>query len=299
MKRKIMRLGPSTLVVSLPHQWGVQQGIKPGQELEVVEKEGSLVLQSNKQVRLAKEITITITGENKDDIEVLLTHAYRQGFEKIRLKNMDKTIEEKTRRTVTTLLLGFETTTKEKDTWILESIALPAEEKYEVLLKRSLWIIKETIQNSIEFARTEQKSNITELRAEQDKYLLYCQRVLTLNSKRNTVIEWELITFLRHIEHAAYYLYQELERNYAKDTAIISLLEQLGAYYELYMNAYTNRDINAIHAINKLKSAYQFGECIKQLKKGKNTVIHAQIKEVFRMIQIGSSPIFRLILENA
>jgi hypothetical protein len=55
-----------------------------------------------------------------------------------------------------------------------------------------------------------------------------------------------------------------------------------------------------VHELNNLKKKYQFGECIKYLESssGKNTVIYSYIREIFRMIQIGASPILSELIES-
>jgi phosphate uptake regulator len=49
MKRKIIKQGPSTLMISLPSKWVKEQNIKKGQEIDVEEKEDSLILFKNKE----------------------------------------------------------------------------------------------------------------------------------------------------------------------------------------------------------------------------------------------------------
>jgi len=297
MRRKIMKLGPSTMVVSIPSKWIHSTGIKQGQEIELTEKNNELIISSTKGNKSKKETTIEITQDNSQDIEIILTHLYRQGFDKLLVKNVEKQIEEKIKEVVNKLLLGFEITSKDKNIWIIENIASPAEEKYEVLLKRSFFIVKETIKATEEYIKNKTKTNIEELKSEQDKYILYCQRSLTLESTKNPTAEWELLTFLRHIEHSIYYLNKELEKGFEKDNNLIQLVQKLEEYFNMYFDAYTLKDIKSIHTINRLKSKYQFGECIHLIEKGKNAVIYSYLREIFRVIQIGSSPIFRLILE--
>ncbi|HLD02663.1 MAG TPA: hypothetical protein VJC07_03125, partial [Candidatus Nanoarchaeia archaeon] len=67
--------------------------------------------------------------------------------------------------------------------------------------------------------------------------------------------------------------------------------KELASYFDLFYNAYYKREISSVHKINSSKFKFQLGECIDLLEKTKNPVVVSYIRELFRTIQIGSSPI--------
>jgi hypothetical protein len=141
-----------------------------------------------------------------------------------------------------------------------------------------------------------------ELRNQLDKFILFCRRMLIKEKyEKNITIEWELLTFLTHIGHSYYYFYKYTQENKVKlNKKNLELLESLKEYFNLFEDSYYNNNIDSINKINKLKSKYQFGECIKLLEKskGKETVALSYTREIFRIIQIGTSPILSKILER-
>ena len=104
-----------------------------------------------------------------------------------------------------------------------------------------------------------------------------------------------------HIGHAQYYLYKYTSENKIKTTnQIFELLKEVKDYFELLEDAYYNKNIKAIHKINNLKNRFQFGKCLELISKakGKEGVVYSYIKDIFRLIQIGTSPILAEILEK-
>ncbi len=301
MRRKIIKQGVATLTLSLPSKWAKKFNLKAGDELDVDEQDSNLLVAAKPREK-KKEITVEITEANKEDIEVILTHLYRRGFDTITLKGVSAALMNTVTAVTKDLLLGFEVTEREGKQCKITNISEPTEEKYEVLLRRAFLIIKETqttVLRDFEKGRFENMKEIEELRKQQDKFVLFCRRILT--RERNSTIEWELLTFLMHIEHAYYYLYAyAYENSVKKNERIIELLKDLEKYFQLYYDAYYKKDMNAIHKINKLKKEFQFGKCYRYLEqtKGKETIVLSNMREIFRLIQIGSSPILSELLEK-
>ncbi len=84
MRRKILKLGASTLVTSLPIKWVKQHNLKPGDELLVFEKEKSITFSTEKDFN-TKKIEVDFTNLNQELIQEYLTGAYIRGFNHIKI----------------------------------------------------------------------------------------------------------------------------------------------------------------------------------------------------------------------
>jgi phosphate uptake regulator len=305
MNRKLIKQGGGGFTVYLPKKWVDKKGLKPGDQISINETGTALTIDSS--VKEKKEITIEITDENKKDLNNIITHLYRRGFDSITIKNIDETLLDKIKESTTHLLLGFEITETSKDSCKIENISEPTGEKYEVLLRRIFLIIKETqriVNTDFKNNKFNSLKEIEEFRNQQDKFILFCRRILTKErfETENPVLDWELLTFLMHIEHAYYYLYLYASKNkLAQNKKIIELLENLEEYFQLYYDAYYKKDVKLVHRINQLKEEYQFGKCYKYLEQAKDkyAVILSHVREIFRLIQIGTSPILSEHFEKA
>ena len=85
MKRKIIKQGHNTLTMTLPAEWSKKLNIKAGDEIDLIEDSGSLVI-NGKQNNGFKSTTIDITGLNMPMLWRFFQSAYREGYDEIRLK---------------------------------------------------------------------------------------------------------------------------------------------------------------------------------------------------------------------
>ena len=252
-----------------------------------------------------KETTIEITENNRKDIKVILTHLYRKGFNTIRINNITTELLNEIKTVTEELLLGFEITEQSDDKCTIENISEPTEEKFDALFRRIFLIIKETqaiITKDFESNAFTHLKEIEEFNTQLDKFVLFCRRIVAKEKyEKNPIITWELLTFLTHIQHAHYYLYKYASENKIKtDKNMTYLTNSLKEYFDLYYEAYFRKDIKYIHKINQLKTEFHFGQCIKylELSSGKNNVVHSYIREIFRIIQIGTSPLLSELIET-
>ncbi len=120
MKRKVARVGPSTLMISLPSKWVKQHHIQKGLELDLEEKEELLIIHpSDSPVTQQAEIRF----EKKDQfLKRYLRSLYHRGFTEIKIVceegiDIDK-IEEKLDD-----YIGFEIIEQGKNYCIIRNVA--------------------------------------------------------------------------------------------------------------------------------------------------------------------------------
>ncbi len=302
MKRKLVKQGAATMMISLPSKWIKENKLGKGSEIEVEEKQNELLISTKDTLKHKKELTIEINEENRQDIKNILTHAYRKGFDKITINNADPGLSNDIRNAIK-LLLGFELTEKEGKKCIIENISEPLEQKYEIMLKKVFMIIKETheiIEEDFRQEKLKSMKEIEEIKEQQDKFILFCRRLL-FKEKTEKMLDWEFLTFLMHIQHSYFYLYKYASENKIKpEKNMTEQFEELKEYFSLLEDAYYNKNIKSIHKINSLKQKYQFGKCLSLIEKskGKNAVVYSYLKELFRLTQLGTSPILSEVIEK-
>ncbi len=83
MKRKVIKQGHNTLTVTLPRQWAERYGVRPGDEVDIVEQESSLLINRNGNGSMPSSTTIDISGLPAPVIWRYVTSAYRAGYDEI------------------------------------------------------------------------------------------------------------------------------------------------------------------------------------------------------------------------
>jgi len=297
MKRKVVKLGPSTLVVSLPSKWIKSQKIEAGNELEMTEAEGTLVLNSGDKKKEKKEITVEITDENRHNLLHILTHVYRAGYAKITIKGDN--LSDEVKNITKDILLGFEVTNRGNESCIIENVAEPTEDKYETMLRRAFLITKETQEKLIELfeGKKVNKEDFDDLKKQHDRFVVFCRRIIFQKGNKEDILRWELLTNQMQLQHAHYYLFKYVDNNgFDKDKNIAELLMGLQTYYDLLYEGCFKKDVEKLHKLHKEKDKYQYGRCFELLNSKKNAVVYSYIREMFRLTQCGSSPLLSLFL---
>lgn len=302
MERKLIPQGKGGLTFYVPKKWADAKHLEAGDVVSIKESENNLIISSDKKTK--PEIELAITSENKHDIKTVIGHAYRKGFDKIILRNAQPYISE-LKKIVKDNLMGFEITSTESNVVTLENISEPEGTKYPLVLRRILLILKDTLATLVKDLSVnnyKNKKELEELKEEQDRAILWCKRIISKEKyERDAVTEWEILTFLLHLQHDIVYTYiyaAEHKMRTSKDLEWI--LEALQHYFELFERAILKEDISAIYEINQEKKKYQFGKCLEILEnsKGQNIVALSYIRELFRTIQRATSPLLIQLIEK-
>lgn len=301
MERKLIKQGGGGFTIYLPKKWIDKKGLKEGDEIKIEEVGNSLFIDS--AIRDNKEIIIKINEQNKKDISVILTHIYRKGYNQVLIENINSGLFKEISLVTSDLLLGFEITEKSETKCKLENISEPAEQKYDLIIRKIFFLVNEFNDLIVkDLNNYKNYDEIKQIKKNLDKFLLFCRRILIKEKyEKDPVSEWEFLTFLTHIGHSYFYSYKYAKENKMKISENIkSLFGKLKNYFNLLEESYLNKNIEKIHKINQLKEEYHFGEIINLLEnsKGKDAVFISYIGDIFRFIQLGSSPVLSQILEK-
>jgi len=287
------------MMISLPTKWIKDNKLDKGDEISIDEKGPNLIIGASEKKNSKKEITIELTEQNYKDLKAFLTHSYRKGFDKIILTGYLAEASKEINSLVSGILLGFEVVEKGRDRIVVENISSPDETKYETILSKVFFIIKEMPNMILN------NSNVLELKETKDhcdKFVLFCRKIISQNKiNEDPILEWEFLTFLTHIQHTYYYLGEYMRSNkIASNKELENLISESGNYFNLLFEAHKNKDITQINKINSLKNKFQYGKCLELISKskGKDAVAASYLREIFRWIQISSSPLLSKLLET-
>jgi phosphate uptake regulator len=235
MKRKIMKLGPATLVISLPSKWARKQEIKPGDEIDLEEQENSLILRLKEDVKNTKEI-IDIRNINK---------LYKRIFASRYLKGVDEIeihfdTQEKSRAIQKRVddMIGMEVIEQGKDKIIVKDLSGQNQDNFDNILKRILFLLNSLSDESLKAIQKRETDleYLEDLEKNMNRFTDYCFRIL--NKKGHT----------DYRETAVLY-------------CILFLLEDIGDEYKKFL-AYIN-----IHKLELSNESIKIFEHINNLTK--------------------------------
>ncbi|PIO04775.1 hypothetical protein COT47_07560 [Candidatus Woesearchaeota archaeon CG08_land_8_20_14_0_20_43_7] len=172
MRRKVNRVGQSTLTVSLPSQWARKHKIKPGDEINVDEDGNALMLWlDGKNRKVIKERVIVADKTSKIMLAKQFHEFYWQGVECIRVKySKNKIADYKNNKSinltdyVSDLLqrfIGFEIISQKNNEIVINSLITTEEsEKIISLERRIYYLVKEFLFALHEIVDTKSKMDL-------------------------------------------------------------------------------------------------------------------------------------------
>ncbi|MEK6922122.1 MAG: hypothetical protein AABX82_09590, partial [Nanoarchaeota archaeon] len=207
MKRKLIKQGAGGFTVTLPINWIREHNLKQSDEVESEETEEGILISSGIKKK-EKSIELDITKYDKRMLLNLLNQSYRLGYDTIRVQYNTQEqatwIEE-----MTATLLGFEVVEKKKNLCILQNIAEPDEEKFEIILRKiflQILELSEKVKESME-KKVYHENEIIGVKEQIDKLTNYCRRAI-IRKRRDakTALVYGIITQLSLISHSYIYL---------------------------------------------------------------------------------------------
>jgi len=179
MRRKAIQLANNTLVVSLPAGWVKKSSISKGDEIEVSETEGKLILSSSKPIGSGR-IEIDVSGMDPM-IKRILGALYKSGYDEVRVRFSNihelKTIQEVVREE----FLGFEVVDQKKDNLTFKLVSTIEAKEFNTMMRRMFLIILSMADDSLEAIKKDDKEWLEAIALHDkdvNKIADFCRRIL-------------------------------------------------------------------------------------------------------------------------
>ncbi|MBN2423068.1 phosphate uptake regulator PhoU [Candidatus Woesearchaeota archaeon] len=214
MRRKVSKVGPATLVVSLPSKFVKKYNIKKGDEVDIEEHEKKLVIYTEKDFK-TKKIEIDVSGLDRSSLVYSIRIAYKTGFDEIHVKFKNTSAKhlrlnkEKSVLSIihseTALLLGMEIIDEKDNNCILKDLSGGSIKAFEDIVKK---IFNLLISSNKELIEAINKNNLSQVKTIEEKhntitkFISYCLRIINKKGTKNNqtdVMWYHLITNLDEI----------------------------------------------------------------------------------------------------
>jgi phosphate uptake regulator len=205
MKRKIIKQGHNTMTMTLPTKWIRDLNLKPGKEVDVIQRGNNLLVSSMKTKGL-KKTEFDITGMDIPLIWKYFMAAYREGYDEIKVKvptntklentykfltthRLDKKYQmSKTKKRISEIMQGFtnrfiglEIVDTGKDFVIIKEMGEPTSKEFDNSLRRVFLLVQQMAEDTLESIQSEDFSileGIHDVDINLDKFHDYCIRML-------------------------------------------------------------------------------------------------------------------------
>lgn len=178
IKRKVIQIAKSTQLVSLPRAWTKQYNIQKGDELEIEERESTLIVSTDKATtQTAIELDTKKWGPFQKNF---LSAAYHLGYDDVVLRFEDEhTINEIQERMKN--CIGYEMVNQSKDFCEIKAISHALFSEFDQILKKSFLLVLTMGKNSYELITNKEYNRLREvitLEETNNRLTDFCKRVL-------------------------------------------------------------------------------------------------------------------------
>ncbi len=304
MRRKIIKQGNNSYTVTLPIDWIRDENLAEGSEVDIVRENSQLNISLTKEAKKNQtKISIDLKNYNSRSIINILNQAYRKGYDIIILNyhNNDQLhcIKDNVKG-----LFGFEVVDIKNNECILQNIAEPSGEKFDVILRKVFLIIKESSIEILNELKNNKAENIKKLEEEKktfDNYTNLCRRLIIRDKIGGTKDSYSLLIIVSRLSliyHAYYYLYKAIMNkkvNINKD--ILNLFSETNKMFDLFNDAFYKKDFEKANKIGILKDRLLYSDLYSLLRKskGEDNIILYQLGEIIRLIHLVSINLFSFV----
>lgn len=243
MKRKIIQIAKSTVMVSIPSKFVKKYGITKGDEVDVKEA-GSQIVIETKKPDISKKIYVDATIVKDRVLRYLLSGAHKSGYVEIEIKYNSKEQLDTTNDLLKNLYTGFAMMEQKANKLVLKKISKDIEEEFNPSLRRAFLVTISLSESILEHINKNQFENILDLinlEKTNNQLTNFCERVLNegfydcIKTTFTYTIIWNLEKIADEYKHICETL-NLYDNKISKD--IIALLEEanklLKGYYDLF-----------------------------------------------------------------
>lgn len=294
MKRKLVKQGQNALTVTLPSDWVKKHSLKPGDDVEVVEKNESIIVNPKVHI-VGKRVEFNIDVNNRWYIGQVVRHCYFSGYKEVLIRFKDKSVL-KTIRERVNQLLGFEIVDINVDSCLIRNISLELDEEFDSLYRKVFLLTKNLFDMLIksEYDLDMVMSTYNDIM----KFALFCRRVLIkeLDNKKK-FNNYILLQRWTMISNNLVYIFQYLSKNNLKLSAqelkYVKLCKEM---YNIFYDALFKKDMKDVLNLNQRRE--EFIEEEGKIKKldGSHLIIISYLHENIRMIASSCTILLNLII---
>lgn len=292
MKRRLVKQGAATMMISLPSKWVKENKLEKGDEVELAESKDKVIIALSDSVNESQSTEITLTSSQESSIRTILTNIYRQGYDSVKINFKDEEALKIVETTISSQLLGFEVIKKTKDFCLVENITEPSKEHFENIFSKLLMNIDELFNLTYSALTGEKFDDFKSTEEKIKQFDNFCRRII---SKEEIPREDLLIAFHQELIHAQrniYYLLMFMSKNKIKvGKTELDLFSDCKKMFSLLKEAHATKKLEVIEKMHELegesyKKAYSF-----MLKPTSNSVVVHHLINASRGFYLASSPL--------
>jgi phosphate uptake regulator len=266
MKRRVIKQGHNTLTITLPRKWAIQYNIKAGDELDVSQRNNSLVISNRSMEPKSDSIEFDISNLDRTSTVILVQGLYRYGYDTIEIRTKEpffyhyrigqNVAVSKVVHEIVARFIGSEIISSSAKSFTIKKISKESNEEFDAVLRNLFRLMNDKIEvflHGLEKSDMNLMESIEDHHINMKKFINYCLRLLNKFGKgdvRKTTFYFAIIQYISKIEdmikNAARYIVTYKYKIGPKAIEVIKNLQKaLTMYYQLFYD-YSLKKVNEI-----------------------------------------------------
>lgn len=293
MKRRLVKQGATTMMVSLPANWIRANKLEKGSEVELNEIENNLIISKDIKDTI-KETEITLNNSLESSVRIIITNLYRENFSRIKINFKDKKSLLILKEIIDDQLLGFEIIKKAENYCIVESITDPTGEQFDNIFSKLLLNIEDLFDLTEQYFLGEKPEFIkTENKIKEFDNL--CRRIIYRENYPKSELRVDFHSELIHGQRELYLLLLFLSKNRFKaGKQELELLKESRKTFEMLKETYYNKNLELVENLTVFQNQ-SYNKAYKELEKSNPVIVH-HLMNAIRGFYLAASPLTGIIL---
>ncbi|MFH0876253.1 MAG: AbrB/MazE/SpoVT family DNA-binding domain-containing protein [archaeon] len=261
MRRKITKMGQSSLVITLPSKWVKKYNVKKGDEVEIDddgERKLSILLKTQDENYQIKAIEIDISTISIRVTNWILSCMHKKGFDEIKI-HYSKENKSAITTALKQLLTGFVITDEKDNCVTIRSISNDNPQEFFSIFRRVFLVTITMAQNTcaaIKEKNYDKLSELLELENTNNQLTNFCERLINKgfvekNSTFYYAINWNLEKVCDDYKNIC--LIFSSRKKVLIRTELISIFQDAIAYLRGYYELIFSFDVKKLNELNNLK----------------------------------------------
>lgn len=258
MKRKVILMGGKTHVISLPLKWIKKYQIKKGAELNLTEKQNSILVSTESKPQL-KQIKLNLTNADSSTIIRNIVCCYQKGYNLLELSYNKKTTSHKTGQPGKTTnlieetcdqLIGFEITEQKETYCHIRDLTENSINEFNRILRRTFLMLNTLGEETTLYLEGKETEDLYKKHLNIRKFINYCRRYLNIHGfEDKTHLYHELLLSLEDISRT--YRLVTKKHKPTKNKEIIEIFKQTTELQERFYKLFYKYKIEEVSDIIK------------------------------------------------
>lgn len=181
MIRKVAKIGPSTLMVSLPNNWVRENSVKKGDELDVEARKSELIIRVGIRKNDSEESVTLDTRGVHESLGRIAGAYYKAGYDKIKFIYDSPEALAIIQRQIGRSYIGFDIVEESRNTIVLKKLSNLEAKEFDGVIKRCIFSLINMADESLEALKNGDQSQLNKVVLLDDsinKASDFCRRLL-------------------------------------------------------------------------------------------------------------------------